>query len=135
MAAIDAQITFCCVADLDRTAAFWEGTMGLELIVDQGTCRIYRVAGGGCLGFCLRDPVPPAEGLILTIVSEDVEGWYARLRDAGVDVEHPPRINEAYGIFHFFARDPDGYRLEIQRFLSPDWSPPTITGVPDQAPG
>lgn len=43
---LDAQITFLPVADLQRSAAFYEATLGLPLVVDQGTCRIYRVCGG-----------------------------------------------------------------------------------------
>lgn len=42
---VDAQITFLPVADLQRSAAFYEGALGLPLVVDQGTCRIYRVSG------------------------------------------------------------------------------------------
>ena len=41
----DAQITFCYTQDLAATARFYEEIMGLLLALDQGTCRIYRVAG------------------------------------------------------------------------------------------
>ena len=123
MLPIDAQITFCSVRDLDQTAEFWEKIVGLTLVVDQGTCRIYRVAGESFLGFCQRQPGGQSADIILTLVSPDVDAWYERLVDAGVEVDHPPQTNATYGIYHFFARDPDGYRVEIQRFLSPDWSP------------
>ena len=42
---VDAQITFLPVADLNRSAGFYEEALGLSLVVDQGTCRIYRVSG------------------------------------------------------------------------------------------
>ena len=42
---VDAQITFLPVADLNRSAGFYEGALGLFPVVDQGTCRIYRVSG------------------------------------------------------------------------------------------
>ena len=32
-----------------------------------------------------------------------------------------PRYNEVYDIYHFFVRDPAGYRIEIQRFPQADW--------------
>jgi len=31
--------------------------------------------------------------------------------------EGAPQISERYNIYHFYARDPDGRRLEFQRFL------------------
>ncbi|MBA3531099.1 MAG: VOC family protein [Ardenticatenales bacterium] len=56
--------------------------------------------------------------MILTLISDDVDGWYDRLRGSGAIVVRAPERNEEFGIYHFFARDPNGYRIEIQRFLS-----------------
>jgi len=28
-----------------------------------------------------------------------------------------PSVNERFGIYHFFLKDPDGHRVEIQKFL------------------
>ena len=120
MASYDSAITFLYTRDLARVAAWYEGALGLELAIDQGSCRIYRVAGQGFVGFCEREEAGGAEGLILTFVTDDVEGAYERLLAFGAAVEHPPRENPRYGIFHCFARDPDGRRVEIQRFLSPE---------------
>ncbi|MCH2134170.1 MAG: VOC family protein [Phycisphaerales bacterium] len=122
MSTIDSQITFCSVSDLQRTSRFWGDVIGLPLVVDQGTCRIYRSTGEAYLGFCEREePIDPA-GVILTIVSPEVDAWHDRLRQAGVEMEHPPRHNPTYGIYHFFARDPDGYRVEIQQFDDSSWN-------------
>jgi hypothetical protein len=44
------------VADLDRSAAFHGGKLGLELARDQGACLIKRVAGPGFLGLCSHRP-------------------------------------------------------------------------------
>ena len=122
MNSIDSQITFCSVSDLERTSRFWNEVMCLPLVLDQGTCRIYRTTGNAYLGFCQRENVSAGEQIILTIVSEEVDVWHERLLAAGIDIEHPPRHNPKYGIYHFFARDPDGYRVEIQRFDDADWN-------------
>ena len=53
-----------------------------------------------------------------------MDGWHARLVEAGTTVDQPPRHNPEYGITHAFYRDPAGYRLEIQRFDDPDWARP-----------
>nr|WP_281054504.1 VOC family protein [Truepera radiovictrix] len=105
--------------DLARTRRFYRA-LGLTLARDQGTCLIFRVAPGGYVGFCQHDAaLPEHPGLILTLVLDDVDGTYARLCERGVPTEAPPRENARFGIYHFFARDPDGYRLEVQRFLEP----------------
>ena len=121
-APFDQQVTFLYTRDLDATARFYEETMGLPLVLDQGTCRIYRVSADGFVGFCQRAEAPeePA-GIIVTLVTEDVDGWFARLRERGVAFEKAPALNPAYNIYHCFLRDPNGYLLEIQSFRDAAW--------------
>lgn len=120
MTHFDSQITFFYTDNLARTAEWYERVLGLELAVDQGKCRIYRVAGQSFLGFCQRDAVGiNHDDVILTFVTDDVDGWYDRLRGHRAILSGEPEESAEYGIYHFFARDPNGYRLEFQRFLSP----------------
>jgi catechol 2,3-dioxygenase-like lactoylglutathione lyase family enzyme len=122
---IDSQITFLYTGDLAATARFYEEVMGLTLKLDQGTCRIYQVSEDGYIGFCLRadtQETPSPEGadrVILTIVTPEVDEWYQQLSQRGVVFEEPPTVNAKYNIYHCFLRDPNGYLLEIQRFLHP----------------
>jgi catechol 2,3-dioxygenase-like lactoylglutathione lyase family enzyme len=121
---LEQQITFLYTRDLAATAVFYEEKLGLALVLDQGSCRIYRVSAGAFVGFCQRAEAPeqPA-GLIFTLVTADVDGWYAHLQEKGVKLEKPPAVNPQYNIYHFFLRDPNGYLIEIQRFLDPNWPP------------
>ena len=121
-APFDQQVTFLYTRDLGATARFYEQVLGLDLVLDQGTCRIYRISADGFLGFCQRAEAPdrPA-GVIVTLVTEDVDGWHARLAARGVSFEKAPAFNPDYNIYHCFLRDPNGYLLEIQRFLDPAW--------------
>lgn len=113
-------ITFLRVRDLAASAAFYEGALGLVLALDQGACRIYRLTDSAFLGICQRDGVAASpDGVIVTLVTADVEAWYARLQAAGVTVDAPPAFHPVYHITHFFVRDPDGYPVEIQRFEHP----------------
>jgi catechol 2,3-dioxygenase-like lactoylglutathione lyase family enzyme len=119
-------VLFLYTADLPRTADFYENSLGLPLVLDQGACRIYGVSATGFVGFCQQGTavgrtVANPEGVIITLVSEDVDGWYERLRGRGVAIEKPPTLNETYNIYHLFVRDPNGYLVEIQRFLDPAW--------------
>lgn len=116
----DYPLTFLYTRDLVATDHFYRNVLGLELVRDQGTCRIYRVNARGFIGFCQRadTPAQPA-GIILTFVTDDVDRWYAALREKGVTFEKPPTSNPQYAIYHCFFRDPNGYLLEIQRFDDP----------------
>lgn len=119
---ISEQITFLYTADLQQSAHFYETILGLPMIVDQGSCRVYRIADGGAyLGVCERE-VPGVTGLIFTFVTPDVDAWYARIISHDYACESAPAISEQYGIYHFFVKDPAGYLLEFQRFLDPNWN-------------
>ncbi|MEN8241702.1 MAG: VOC family protein [Chloroflexota bacterium] len=123
--AIDQQITFLSVADIARTDKFYNQQLGLALALDQGGCRIYQVAEGAFIGACQRENLPEKkEGVVFTLVTEDVDGWHQHLVEQGIEVEQPPAENLTYNIYNMFFRDPDGYLLEIQRFLDPDWMQP-----------
>lgn len=114
--------TFLYTQDLAATAHFYEDLMGLQLALDQKDCRIYRIAERAFLGFCEREePAEGASGIILTIVTEDVDRWHQFLSDQGVTIEAEPTVNPKYDIYHFFLRDPNGYLVEIQRFEDPRW--------------
>ena len=120
--AIDQQVTFLYTRDLATTAAFYETVLELPLVLDQGSCRIYETGAGSFLGFCQRAEAPadPA-GVIVTLVTAEVDDWYDFLSGRGVSFEKPPAHNPAYNIYHCFLRDPNGYLLEIQQFLDPAW--------------
>lgn len=115
----DYPITFLYTDDLEQTAHFYERVLNLPLARDQGTCRIYRV-GTGYVGFCQRADAPrqPA-GIIFTLVTQDVDGWFLYLSGRGVPFDMLPAYNKTYRIYHCFLRDPNGYLIEIQRFDDP----------------
>lgn len=120
----DAQITFLPASDLTASKAFYGGILGLDLVVDQGTCLIFRVTDEAFLGVC--EHLEPIEGrsVIVTIVAEDVDGFCAMVIANGGAVETGPEHNERFGIYHAFFRDPDGHHIEVQRFDDPRWSEP-----------
>jgi catechol 2,3-dioxygenase-like lactoylglutathione lyase family enzyme len=119
---IDQQITFLYTSDLQKTAMFYEDVMGLDLALDQGSCRIYHAAPHSFLGICHKqDIVIDPSNVIFTFVTQDVDDWYILLKSNGVTFDTPPTYNPDYQIYHCFLRDPNGYRIEIQRFEDPRW--------------
>ena len=120
---IDQQITFLYTPDLADTALFYEETIGLRLVLDQGACRIYRTAPFAYLGICERiDALIDPSNVIFTLVTSDVDGWYEMLKEEGVAFEKSPSFNPRFQIYHCFLRDPNGYLIEIQRFEDTEWN-------------
>lgn len=123
--AISAHITFLYTPELARTARFWGETIGLPLKLDQDSCRIYEISEDSYLGFCQRDSahvesrISDTNQVIVTLVSPDVDDWFEYLREQGVEFDKVPQVNASYNIYHCFFRDPNGYLIEIQRFLHP----------------
>ena len=121
----DGQIIFIYVDDLDVSREFYEELMGFPLVLDQGKCRIVQItkSRGGYLGYCEADGrSKESRGVILTFVTTDVDTWYQDLERMDLDLLGEPKVNQTFGIYHFFIKDPDGYLLEIQSFLDADWN-------------
>jgi catechol 2,3-dioxygenase-like lactoylglutathione lyase family enzyme len=115
----DGFVTFVRTRDLDRARYFYEGMLGLSVVLDQGSCLIFRVSDSGFLGVCRGEPSP--QGVIFTLVATDVRERCAELAAVGVQFEKSVAYNAEFDITHAFLRDPDGHLVEIQRFESPDW--------------
>lgn len=120
---IEQQVTFVYTRELERAAGFFGGVLGLDLIRDQGACRIYRTAPGAAIGVCDHVVPPPApDGVMLTLVvarRADVEAWHDHLVANGVEIAQPPTAKPRFEIYALIARSPDGHRIEIQAFDAP----------------
>ncbi len=127
MGGITEFITFLYVSNLEASHTFYSEVLGLESVVDQGDCRIYRVTTNGLLGICARPDRVHDDGVIVTLVTDDVDGMHCRLVARGVAVESEPVHSEQYRIRHSFYRDPDGYLIEVQSFDDPEWAAPAPT--------
>ena len=120
--AIDRSIVFTYSNDLAAAAQFFGEVMELELVVDQGPCRIYRLTEQSFLGVCTLPDRPSAQaGVTITIVSDDVDGWHRFLTAKGVSYVREPAPSERFGIYSSLFLSPHGYRIEIQRFDDPQW--------------
>ena len=118
-APFDQSITFLATRNLDAVTNFYQHTLGLPLVRDQGVCRIFKSSADGYLGFCTHLDTPPPQGIILTLVCDNVDSWHTKLVAKGVEIQKPPARNPKDNIYHFFFKDPNGYVLEIQRFDKP----------------
>jgi catechol 2,3-dioxygenase-like lactoylglutathione lyase family enzyme len=124
-------VTFLYATDPGACRTFYAEVLGLPLVLDQGRCAIFSVAGGSAfLGICeARTPrelhEPRSEGgSVHTFVTPDVDAWHERLSAAGVAGLTAPRLSSEYNVYGFFFRDPAGYVFEVQSFRSPEWPVP-----------
>jgi catechol 2,3-dioxygenase-like lactoylglutathione lyase family enzyme len=121
-------VTFIYTERFEACAEFYEKVLQLPLVLDQRACRIYRAAGDAFLGLCrgLKEDAPGR--VVLTLVAQDVDGWYAYLKGKGVPFEKTPAYNEDFDIYHLFVRDPSDHLVEIQTFRDPAWPKPVSVG-------
>jgi predicted enzyme related to lactoylglutathione lyase len=118
------QITFLYYKDLAPIVTFYEEVMGFEKVEDQGWAKIYRVEGNAFIGVAAGENAfhRPQEknAVLITLVVDDVSGWYQYLRGQGVTMLSNLREVPAIQVRCFFCEDPGGYSLEVQEFLKPE---------------
>jgi len=106
-------IVFIRTNMLDSIKSFYMNEAGCDLWLEQAHCVILR-HGNQLIGFCQADQ-PDMDGLLTFFYSnrEYVDEMYRKL---GHLAENPPMDNPKYLIYHFYAKDPEGRRIEFQWF-------------------
>jgi len=111
-------ITFLGTNDLKKTSNFYQNILGLTLYKDQKICLIFHINKQSKIGFCKHIPViHDDKSPIITLVTEEVDEVYNKLINKGLKIAESPKLNKKFNIYHFFFKDPNGYTIEIQRFL------------------
>jgi catechol 2,3-dioxygenase-like lactoylglutathione lyase family enzyme len=106
--------------DVEAAWSFYTEILGFETVADYGFAKILRLAGASFLTLVDAEQGMHAadepKSVTLAIVTEQVEGWYAYLSEAGVPMR--AELNATPGRPHdgFVAIDPEGYFLEFERF-------------------
>ncbi|MHA2069337.1 MAG: VOC family protein [Candidatus Thorarchaeota archaeon] len=109
-----AGIIFFRTKNLDETIQFYAERLGMIVWLEQKGCTILN-HGNLLLGFCQKD-VFETEGVITFFyeTGNDVDKMYSELQDIATTT---PVENDAYQIYQFYAKDPEGRTLEFQSFL------------------
>ena len=128
MSPFDQQVTFLLVSDLETSTRFYRDALGLPIVLDQGDCRILRVSASAFLGICERKGRSDRDSVLITLVTDEVDETHEALTAAGVPCDKTPQRHPKYDVYHAFYRDPDGFLIEIQRFLDPAWPRADATG-------
>ena len=117
---LQASNAFYYYADVEAAWAFYRDILGFETVADYGFAKILRVAPSSYLTLVDAErgmhTAEEPKSVTLAVVTEQVEGWYAYLTEAGVPMraEYTPREGRPHD--GFVAIDPEGYYLEFERF-------------------
>jgi predicted enzyme related to lactoylglutathione lyase len=115
-------VTFLYYRDLPRAMAFYEHVLGVELAIDQGWSKIYRLGGTAHVGLVdetrgshrAADPKP----VQVCLRVKDVDAWHAWAASCNVTGLSVPKDSPSLGIRAFVFNDPEGYQIEIQSVLA-----------------
>ena len=108
--------------DLESMQAFYEGLLGVPLLVDQGWAKVYQVAGSGFIGLVDGErglhQATGQKGVTVSFFTRDVDTWfeYAASRP-GFELRTPEVTDESGRVRVFVGYDPEGYFLEWDTFL------------------
>jgi catechol 2,3-dioxygenase-like lactoylglutathione lyase family enzyme len=121
---IRSQITFLYYPELDPACHFYGTVLGLELVEDQKWAKIYAVGTDAFVGVVAGEKrfhqPRDSNAVLITLVVDDVFGWYGYLSEHGVTLLTEVKEVEEIQVRGFFLEDPGGYTLEIQQFLDPE---------------
>ena len=100
-------------ADLEKADAFYNGVLGLELLMDHGWIRTYgsktkmtvqlSIASEGGSG----TPVPD-----LSVEVDDLDAALKKTKAANISIEYGP-VAEPWGVRRFYVRDPFGKLVNV----------------------
>jgi len=120
---ISSQTVMFYYDDLAAADRFYGATLGLDKTNDFGWAKFFRVSSGAEVGIVKAGPgayftPQPRNAVMLSIVTDDVDAWYLRLKAEPavvflVDIHTP----ESAPIRNFIVQDPGGYAVEFFQWL------------------
>ena len=119
---ISQNVIFTYTDNLDEASRFFRDVMELDFVLDQGPCHIYRMSDTSFIGVCsLPDRSTEKTGVTITLVSNDVDGWYKFLTAKGLKYVKEPSHSLKFNVYSSLFISPHGYRIEIQNFDDNEW--------------
>ena len=118
---IQANILFFYYKNLDRAQKFYENIIGLEVVLDYGFAKVFRVSQTLFLGIVDEEKgmhrADEPKTVTLSFVTNEIDEWYDYLSHQGVEMRGPVSDASRHPTRGFVAYDPEGYYLEFERFL------------------
>lgn len=107
--------------DLVKAKAFYQTTLGLELVEESESSAKFLISGDSFLtlqsiadsGYTGKEP----KSVALAFLTDQLEAWYAHLQEQKVTIKYPLKQNPGGPHDGFVAVDPEGYLLEFETFF------------------
>ncbi len=118
------KISFLYFDDLEAACHFFEKTLELPLVCDQGWSKIYEACSGAYIGAVDRSrgacKATTRDGVLTSLVVKNHDEMVSRLEAAGIEFTHKPHYSEKLKIKSLLFMGPEGYMFEVEEFLAPD---------------
>ncbi len=114
---ITSNITFLYYKNLDEAIRFFEDTLELTMVMDQGFARVYKVTETSFLGMVKTKEEASENDTLFSFTVDDVEAYYQIFK--GKNVKNLTEMNyfKDIPLKSFFFEDFSNHRFEIQEFL------------------
>lgn len=118
---VQANLVFLYYEDLTVASNFYENTLGLEMVLDYGFAKLFRISETMYVGLVdeqkgMHRAAEP-KTVTLSFVTEEIDEWYDYLKNRGVKMRGELGDATRHPTRGFVAYDPEGYFLEFERFL------------------
>ena len=113
-------ITFLYYNDLNYGIDVMERILGLQLVMDQGWARIYKVNQKGFVGIVKKEKDVSKGDTLVSLNSTNVDDMYELFLYMDVVNLTEIMLFESIPLKSFFFEDKEGHRFEIQEFLKDD---------------
>lgn len=116
-------ITWLYYKDVLAMEGFFQNTLGLELVADQGWTKIYRVTDTGFIGLVDErrgmHKFTEEKAVTVSFILQDLEGWFDYVKTAKpFSLRSEELGEESDGRYKAFVGfDPEGYFLEFDKFF------------------
>jgi len=110
--------------DLAAVAPFYEKTLGLTKTFDEDWVKIYQLTPSSSIGLVQEGEASfhraqADNAVMLSIVTDDVDAWYRRLKQVeGIVFLKEIYNNQNVPIRAFLVADPGGYSIEFFQWLN-----------------
>jgi len=121
---IDETVIMLYYRDLGPAAAFYGDALGLETVYESASAQLFRLTSTTVVGIVREGEqayhrVREENAVMLSIVTADVDAWYARLRDRDdIEILKPVANSPDNPIRAFLVADPGGYTVEFFSWLN-----------------
>ena len=120
---INEQYTMLYYKDIEAPRKFYGGLLGLNATMEDEWLSLYRLTPASYIGVIREGggawhKVQENNAVMISIVSDDVDGWYERIRqDGSVTILKEIYDNESVPIRAFLVQDPGGYTVEFFQWV------------------